>query len=390
MRAVLVLVLVIALAAAGGAAYLVNEYLQQQARQPVAEPEPQLPVFTGQRVLVADEPIPAGSALRPSMFRWQPWPEKDILPDYKVIGDAEGQTEQETFDQRTTLEQDMSGKVTRRDIAAGEPITDLTVFEREKAGFMAGALRPGMRAITIPVNETSGAAGFILPGDRVDIILTHDISDLVPDDDDNLDRDVRRYVAETILESLRVLAVDQVFRTLEEGNSKVVSTVTVEVTAQEAEVVNLARRMGSMTLTLRSLSDRQAPVGLASLLGFGGQGRAGGQLPMVTDRSVSPALDSLLRAAAASRERVPDLTAEPTPVFDMPAPTPAPESVPDPGWTVTVYRGAEGPTTYREQEDEKSEMPDQADDGIPPPPWDHAGTPVDITPDMADEIPIEE
>lgn len=395
MRAIMIVVLLIAVGAAGVAAYLVNNYLAQQTQQAQPQDAP-LPVFTGQRVLVADSEIRAGEALRPSMFRWQPWPEEDVLASYKVIGDTEGATEQQVFNQRTAFESAMSGKITRRYVAAGEPLTDQLVFDRNNASFMAGALQPGMRAIAIPVNETTGAAGFILPGDRVDILLTHDITAALPRgvEGPGPDAPVARYISETILESLRVLAVDQAFRD-EEGEPRVVDTVTVEVTAQQAEIINLAKRMGSMTLTLRALSDRQDPVGLASLLGFGARDEQEAR-PLVSDRTVSGGLDMMLRAAVEQRRASQMGTERPAPTVNLqPEPNLGASRPMGPDWSVTVYSGTAEPTVYRDQETVRgaTRLSDMADfEGASGSGGDaeDPGYPVGITPEMASEIPVEE
>ncbi|MQX36033.1 Flp pilus assembly protein CpaB [Roseospira navarrensis] len=411
MRAILLLVLAIAVAAAGGAAYLVNDYLQAQ-RQLAEDAGPALPTFTGQRVLVADETIPAGTALRSSMVRWQPWPPEDIMPAYKVIGDAEGMTERQVFRQRSAHEEVMQGRIVRRTIAAGEPITDRMVFERVNANFLAGALNPGMRAIALPVNQVTGTAGFILPGDYVDVVLTHDLRDTLPRgvDQGGAGAPISRYVAETIIESLRVLAVDRVFQDTE-AEPKVVQTVTVEASASEVEILNLARQMGSVTLTLRALSDRQAPVGLAALLGFG-EAAGAPERDIVSDRSVSRALDYMMRGSqeeerlrreaelAAERARLLaelDLDDEPMPPRPASPSTPA-QAAPEPqgpDWEVTVYHGADGPTVYSDQGggqawdgDDQSGGDSGPGTGLPDIGPD--GDPLPLTPDMEREIPIEE
>ncbi|WP_299438050.1 Flp pilus assembly protein CpaB [uncultured Rhodospira sp.] len=414
MRTVLLLVLTIAVAAAGGAAYLVNQYLVSQ-RQQAAEATPDLPVFSGQKVLVADRVIEPGVPLRASAFRWQPWPAEDILPSYKVIGAAEGLSESALFDQRTRLEGEMTGKVTRRTIAAGEPITDTAVFSRDNASFMAGALNPGMRAVSIPVNATSGAAGFILPGDRVDVILTHDVRDSMPRNsrDIGADTPVSRFMSETILESVRVLAVDQTFHEDDE-EPKVVDTVTVEVTAAEAEKINLATQMGIVSLALRALSDRQAPVGLASLLGVS-DGKDAADRPLVSDRSVSGGLDLVLRtvlgpsdlseeerrlreAEEEARRRAAELEAELARVRDAAARRAAegwPQPDTGPEWKVTVYTGGEDPRTYQGANGNGASSAPPAirtaanEQDVA---WGSAdpGSPTGITPEMANEIPIEE
>lgn len=410
MRAILLLVFAIAIAAAGGAAYLVNDFLQEQRRQ-AAAPVPALPVFTGQRVLVADSAIPAGTPLRPSMLRWQPWPAEDILPAYKVIGDADGLDERQVFSQRTGHEEDMTGKITRRMIAAGEPITEKLVFERVNANFMAGALSPGMRAISLPVNATTGAAGFILPGDYVDVVLTHDLRESLPRgvESPGANSRVSRYVAETIVEALRVLAVDRVFRE-DDAEPKVVQNVTVEASPSEVEILNLARQMGSITLTLRALSDRQAPVGLAALLGFGGQGEQA-QRELVSDRRVSPALDYLMQAAyeEAMREREEEIarerdrllaelnmdsepmpTPEPMPVAPPVADVPAPEDPERPAWQVRVFQGAAEPTVHTADAAGGAAEPGGGPFGSSLPDPAANGDPLPLTPDMEREIPIEE
>ena len=402
MRAVLLLVLTIAVVAAGGAVYLVNGYLERQ-RELAAESQEQLPVFSGQRVLVAEANIEPGTPLRSSSFRWQPWPAEDILPSYKVIGDVEGQTPAAVSEQRGRLESEMTGKIARRSIAAGEPITDKTVFTREDANFMAGALNPGMRAISIPVDEESGAAGFILPGDLVDVILTHDIQKSMPrgSGDSRANAPVSRYLSETILDSLRVLAVDQMVKD-EDGEPQLVDTVTVEVTAREAEVINLAKEMGSMTLTLRALTDRRAPVGLAALFGVGPtEGPA--DRPMVSDRSISGGLDMMMRAAGQSadgadpqqlrraEERVRELEAELERTRAAAASRGAQQdSAPadtGPGWTVTVYAGGEDsePKVYPLEGEGASAGGDESPWGV-----ESTDSPTGITPEMAEEIPMDE
>jgi len=409
MRPILLLVFAIAIAAAGGAAYLVNGYLQSQ-RRVTEDPGPALPVFVGQRVMVAKEDISAGASLRPSMVRWQPWSPEDILPSYKVIGEVEGATEREIFNQRNGIEQAVTGKVLRRSMAAGEPITDTALFDRENASFMAGALNPGMRAIAVGVNATSGAAGFIMPGDYVDVILTHDLRDTLPRgmDPTGSDSGVSRYVAETIVESLRVLAVDRTFRDTD-AEAQVVKNVTVEATASQAEILNLAKLMGSMTLTLRALSDRQAPVGLAALLGLGGVNDAS-RRELISDRRVSPALDMIMRAAQdrsrngdnleAERQRMAELERERNRLLselDMmgDGSSGPPPDEPGSAWQVTVYRGAGGRKVYSNDGESGSggQEPPQDSGGANEaglPPFGGDGDPLPLTPEMDAEIPIQE
>jgi len=307
MRAVLIIVLFIAVAAAGGAAYLASDYLARQ-RELAAQSQEQLPTFTGQRVMVAAEEIEAGVALRDSMVRWQPWPPEDILAGYKVIGTTEGGTDATIFSQRTRFESGIAGMITRRTIAPGEPITDSLLFNRADAGFMAGALTPGMVAVSINVNAATSASGFIKPGDRVNIILTHDISDALP-------RDIMEqvtggsfeytYIAETVMESLRVLAVDQTFKD-NAGDPRVADTITLEVTPSQAEIITLAKTMGNLTLVLRGLSDREKPVGLAALLGVGAT-RDIEEPAFARDSSVSPTVARMIEVAQGTAHQMSDI-----------------------------------------------------------------------------------
>ena len=185
-------------------------------------------------VLVAQGNLHPGMLLGAESFRWQGWPTEDLPPSYIVQG------------QRS--ETDLFGAVVRRAIAAGEPITDFKIAEPGQQGFLAAVLTPGMRAVTIPINEARAGAGFILPGDRVDIVLNHDIG-LGP-------------VSETVFTDLRVLAVDQALSNPENLPSKVSKYATVEVTPREVEAITLMQEMGTIYLSLRSLQpgDGEAPT----------------------------------------------------------------------------------------------------------------------------------
>jgi len=247
MRALVIGLTVLALIAAGGTAYLAREFLAANSqRQIVAAEKPDAAPAT---VLVADESLPAGAALSASNLRWQPWPEQSIEADY-VRSAPDGSN-------RADLEQQFIETIARRGIAEGTPITSRLVFRRDAPGFLAGALEPGRRAVAVPVTVVSGAAGFILPGDHIDVMLTHDVTSGLGQqrsgDDVIIADSLIRYTSETILRNLRVLAVDQRMNDMEE-QAAVVRTVTLEVTPKQAEMLNVAQAMGELSVALRSLA----------------------------------------------------------------------------------------------------------------------------------------
>jgi pilus assembly protein CpaB len=142
---------------------------------------------------------------------------------------------------------DFQGGVIRRAVKAGVPVSIADITKSGEGGFLSAVLEPGMRAVAIEVNATTGAAGFIAPGDRVDLIVTHRIK-TSRDADPNVSETV---VSETFVQNIRVVAVDQ---SLDNPENKAVlaKNVTVEVTERQAEQVAVAREMGKVSLALRS------------------------------------------------------------------------------------------------------------------------------------------
>lgn len=402
MRVVLIIVLFVALAAAGGAAYLASDYLARQ-RELASQGVEQLPTFTGQRVMVADREIQAGSTMRDTLVRWQPWPPEDIRSGYKVIGSVEGETEAQVFSQRNRLEQGVNGKIVRRLIAPGEPITDAMLFRRADAGFMAGALEPGKVAISVEVTPATGGTGFIKPGDRVNVMLTHDLRDTLPSTviaQAGLRGIALRHVSETVVESVRVMAVDQTFEE-NDGEPEEVETVTLEVDPSQAETIALAETMGDVTLVLRGLSDTEKPVGLAALLGLGDARDPMGH-QVVSDRGISPGIARMIDIAQAvdgqtgdladlrrqlnrmeeqlRRERAERARLEEQQAEQGAGAAPAP---PPPTWSVTVHRVREG-EIEKETVGTPTEEQKTADPGAGSP------LPVDIGALPGDDIPPDE
>lgn len=191
----------------------------------------------GTRILVATGTIPAGTFVRAGKdFTWAEWPAKNINPSYMVEGS--GRTAEE-----------FNGAVARRAIVAGEPITGAVLVKSNEGGFLSAVLSPGTRAVSIAVNATSGNAGFIFPGDRVDLLVTHNIPAK------GMDGNAEKALAtETFVENVRVLAIDQMLDN-PENKAILAKTVTLEVTPKQAEMINVAGAIGKISLTLRSLAN---------------------------------------------------------------------------------------------------------------------------------------
>ncbi|MCE7795850.1 Flp pilus assembly protein CpaB [Sphingobium sufflavum] len=228
--ALLVGALVIAIAAAFLARSM---FLGAPAPQADAAAMPQQQL---QKVLVATKQLPVGTIIGPEEFRYQPWPEELIENAYFIEGKAD--------------QSKLVGSVVRTAISAGQPVTQGALIQPGDRGFLAAALAPGMRAVTLPVQMQASVAGFIFPGDRVDMMLTQTVAgggDGPP-----------LKVSETVLRNLRVLATDQRTNPLGEDGRPVVagySNVTIEVTPRMAEKITVAQTLGAISLSLRSLAD---------------------------------------------------------------------------------------------------------------------------------------
>jgi pilus assembly protein CpaB len=129
-------------------------------------------------------------------------------------------------------------------------VTDGRVVKPDDRGFMAAVLTPGSRAISVAVNPTSGISGFVLPGDRVDLVLTHAIKS---DSGGSGGDKPERHASETILSDLRVLAIGQKIQEAKNGETITAGTATLEVTPKQVEVIAVAIELGKLSLSLRSL-----------------------------------------------------------------------------------------------------------------------------------------
>jgi pilus assembly protein CpaB len=227
-----IMVLLLAVVAAGGTAMFARNFIERQQTTVAGAPASRQEIH---EVLVADTDLGAGVFVKPQHLRWQRWPTTDVPDSYVLRG------------KRTDTE--MVGAVVRSFIAAGEPITDGAVVKPGDRGFLAAVLNPGMRAISVPITPISGNAGLIFPGDRVDLILTQSLVE------NEAEGSVRR-VSETVLSDIRIIAMGSDTHDDPEAGkaNEKAKTATFEVTPAQAEKVALLTELGKLSLSLRSLA----------------------------------------------------------------------------------------------------------------------------------------
>lgn len=209
------------------------------ASAPKAEAAQQAP--KGPKVLVAQRALPVGTIITADSVSFQEWPKEMVQDAYFIDGEADMNK--------------LMGTVVRYPITAGQPVTQGALVAPGDRGFLAAALGPGMRAVTIPVSAKTGVGGFVFPGDHVDLMLTQTVTPR--------DGGLPLKATETILRNVRVLATDQSTETtVEEGKTVVRAfrTVTLEVTPKIAEKIAVAQTIGTLSLSLRSLADNQAEL----------------------------------------------------------------------------------------------------------------------------------
>ena len=231
-----ILFLLIAVVASGSTIVVGRMWLQAERNARVVEaPAPTRPALA---VLVAKGNLPSGSFIRPENLRWQPWPETGLAPSYVVEG-------------KHRIE-DYVGAVVRVGLSDGEPLTDIRVVRPGDRGFLAAVLTPGTRAVTVNVTPSTGLAGLVFPGDRIDLVGTFRVPE------EGKGAGMNRFASETVLSNVRVLAVDQ---RVDDQNKEVVvaKTATLEVTPKQAEVIALVSELGKFSLSLRSLAQNNEP-----------------------------------------------------------------------------------------------------------------------------------
>ena len=232
MKAARVVVLTVAIAAGGVAALLAG----RSEKPAEVKPEAAAKVDTVD-ILVAKSDIAMGQAVSPGDIQWQAWPATTATGNFI-----------HKSNQPQAIE-NLAGQIARVPFVAGEPIREAKLVNAKGSGFMAAILPTGMRAISTQISPETGAGGFILPNDNVDVILSR------------RDREAEKatgsevHTSEIILSNIRVLAIDQ--NVEEKGGQKVVvgKTATLELSPSQSETLALSQSLGSLSLALRSITD---------------------------------------------------------------------------------------------------------------------------------------
>jgi pilus assembly protein CpaB len=229
-----IVVLIIALGAGGVAAYLASGSDNKPApTQPVAQMETV-------DVLVAKSDIGLGQTVKPEDLQWQAWPASTASNTFIRRSDRPDATTQ------------VAGSIARAPFIAGEPIREQKLVKADGSGFMAAILPSGMRAVSTEISPETASGGFILPNDRVDLVLTRHVKD----PSNSAAPDI--VVSQIILTNIRVLAIDQAPKEKDGLNSLVGKTVTLELKPEQTATLAAARQAGTLALALRSIADANA------------------------------------------------------------------------------------------------------------------------------------
>ena len=224
------LIFLVAAAAAGGAAWLTTQTGAESAPAQVEVRTQSIPTAD---VLIAAADIPAGEVLSPGKLKWQAWPEENLNDSFITRAG------------RPKAVQELSGTFVNSGFVAGEPIQEAQLMATNK-NLMSNKIEPGMRAAAVKVSAESAAGGFILPGDRVDVIHTMTIA--------GPEGATPRNESRIIISNARVLAIDQTAAQTPEG-TVIGKTATLELTPGDAARIMAAEASGLLSLALRSVSD---------------------------------------------------------------------------------------------------------------------------------------
>lgn len=256
MRPIIIVLVALAITIAGATAMLVNRLVSQRPA-PVAVVQPP-PAPATEDVLVAASDIAAGSTIAAGDLRYMPWP-RDGIDSRLVL--------------RTSSPDpvaDFTGTIARRPLLTGEPLSQAAVFRRDQGGVLSAMLRPGMRAVSVPVTLTSGVGGFVQPDDHVDILMDQDMT-TAESNGQPLHGDFLRLATQVVLADVRVLAVDDKLGRSESSAPAAnasARTVTFELTPKDAEILLTAQKMGEISLSLRSLAHAASDDAPAAVDGY--------------------------------------------------------------------------------------------------------------------------
>lgn len=225
----------VAVVAAAGAGFLMMNLNSKPAPVVVNSSEPIVTIPLVE-VLIASKEIPMGTALGEANIEWSKWPENGIRESFILKND------------RPEALNDYAKTIARASFFAGEPIREQKIV-RSDSGYLSAILPAGKRATAIRIAAETSAGGFILPNDHVDVIMSYQ----------NAQSEDQSWITETVLQNVRVLAIDQVIEEQDGEKSKVGDTATLELTAQQVEIISAASKIagGRLTLALRSVEDSE-------------------------------------------------------------------------------------------------------------------------------------
>jgi pilus assembly protein CpaB len=254
MRLLVICLVVLAVFGAGGAVILVKKFIDagnKSQSSSVSETGKKIKTIF---VLVADATLQPGTLIKTASYRWQQWPNDAVTENYFT----------ETNNTARVPEEIKEFKI-RQPIFKGTPITKEMVFKTDTVGVLPGLLKNDMRAMSVSVRSPNGPVGLILPGDKVDVIVTIEMQKLISDYQTSEKRGLSgkepppvKYGAETILKNITVIAIDQNFES-KEVSEKPISTVTLELSSIDAEKLAVAKSMGNINLVLRSAVNSVLP-----------------------------------------------------------------------------------------------------------------------------------
>jgi pilus assembly protein CpaB len=272
MSPVRLLIVLVAAVSAIGLAVVLQRALGGKSAAPVAmaapAPTPNKPMT---QVLVAKRDLPIGTRLVAADVTWQAWPSDAVNGAFITNGAApvapDGKVQAAKAAVAATADQMIGGDpakvvegaIVRDPILTGEPITPRKIVRGGEGGYLSVVLTPGKRAMAVPVTSDTAVGGFILPGDRVDVLVTREGQAAGGDNSVSTGKVV---VAETVLQNVRVLALDQATAAEKDAKSIVAATATLEVGPVEAEVLARAKATGAVSLALRAYTDLGGPSGM--------------------------------------------------------------------------------------------------------------------------------
>ncbi len=230
MKPARIIILAVAVAAAGLAGVLAVRLIGVPPEQVTQEVVRQAPTVN---VLISAENLPVGARLNDKTMRWMPWPEGSVVDGFI------------TETNRPKAIEELNGMVVRLPIFEGEPVRAEKIAD-SSSRIMSSLLPSGKRAVATEISVATGAGGFILPNDRVDVIMVSKGTE-------------NNYLTETVLSNVRVLAIDQQIEEKDDGTKSVVgTTATLELTPDQTKVITVAQQMADrLSLALRSVADAQ-------------------------------------------------------------------------------------------------------------------------------------